>query len=370
MSSIGKPTFVPGLELSRRFYWEIVRPILDAHVPGLRHAAALIGSGSETLGFDDEQSTDHHWGLRLQIFLGENDYAQRAETISTILSERLPYEYLEYSTNFSAPDPDDNNTQLQTRIECGPVNHMVTTLTVAGYVERYLGFDIRHLPEAADWLSFPMQKLRTFTGGEVYHDDIGLQTIRDRFAFYPHDVWIYLMAAGWARIGQEEHLMGRAGSVGDEIGSALIASRLVRDIMRLCFLMERQYAPYAKWFGTAFGQLRCAHEMMPALVEALSATRWQDREKGLSNAYEALARMHNALGITKPMPEHTVQFHGRPYQVMAMQGFADSLLVTIADPEMRLIAEKPPIGGIDFFSDNTDLLENVELRRRIRRLYE
>jgi hypothetical protein len=35
--------------------------------------------------------------------------------------------------------------------------------------------------------------------------------------------------------------MGRAGYVGDELGAALIGSRLVRDMMRLCFLMERQY---------------------------------------------------------------------------------------------------------------------------------
>jgi hypothetical protein len=34
----------------------------------------------------------------------------------------------------------------------------------------------------------------------------------------------------WNRIGQEEHLMGRADR-GDEIGSAIIAARLVRDLM-------------------------------------------------------------------------------------------------------------------------------------------
>ena len=67
-----------------------------------------------------------------------------------------------------------------------------------------------------------------------------------------------MMASGWQRIGQEEHLTPHAGSVGDELGSALIGSRLVRDIMSLCFLMEKRYAPYAKWFGTAFLRLECA----------------------------------------------------------------------------------------------------------------
>lgn len=54
--------FIPGIELSRRFYAEAVRPILDAHYPGLPHAAAHVGS--DVLGYDTEMSTDHFWGRR------------------------------------------------------------------------------------------------------------------------------------------------------------------------------------------------------------------------------------------------------------------------------------------------------------------
>ena len=54
------PDFISGLELSRLFYWEVVRSLLDKHYPGLPHAAALIGPGSEVLGFDTEMSMDHH----------------------------------------------------------------------------------------------------------------------------------------------------------------------------------------------------------------------------------------------------------------------------------------------------------------------
>lgn len=124
-----------------------------------------------------------------------------------------------------------------------------------------MNFDIDQEIELADWLTFPEQKLRTITAGEVFDDHIGVEDVRRRFAWYPNDVWLYLLASGWNRIGQEEHLMGRAGLAGDEIGSALIASRLVRDIMRLCFLMERSYSPYPKWFGTAFRRLACAGEI-------------------------------------------------------------------------------------------------------------
>ncbi|NTU80855.1 MAG: hypothetical protein HGA45_15995 [Chloroflexales bacterium] len=31
--------------------------------------------------------------------------------------------------------------------------------------------------------------------------------------------------------------------------------------MGLCFLIERHYAPYPKWFGSAFQRLACAAEL-------------------------------------------------------------------------------------------------------------
>jgi hypothetical protein len=111
--------------------------------------------------------------------------------------------------------------------------------------------DIDSELEARDWLTFPEHGLGMFTAGEVFHDDVGLRPIRDRLAYYPRDVWLYLLIAGWWRVHPEINVVGRTGSVGDELGSALIGSRLVSDLMRLCFLMERQYAPYSKWFGTA-----------------------------------------------------------------------------------------------------------------------
>lgn len=39
--------------------------------------------------------------------------------------------------------------------------------------------------------------------------------------------------------------------------------------MQICFLMERQYAPYPKWFGSAFGQLDCASHLKPVLERVL-----------------------------------------------------------------------------------------------------
>jgi hypothetical protein len=177
-----------------------------------------------------------------------------------------------------------------------------------------------------------------------------------------------MLASGWARIGQEEHLMGRAGKVRDELGSWLIAGRLIRDIMRLAFLMERVYPPYAKWFGSAFRQLACASNLEPHLIAALEATNWREREMGLCSAYTIIAEMHNKLGWTDNLPTKPTPFWGRPFKVIHGDRFAAALKKRIASPEVRAMADRPLIGNIDLFSDNTDLLEDQHRRRALREL--
>ncbi len=361
--------FIPGLKLSGLFYEEAVKPVLEADFPDLHYGAALVGSGSEILGFDTEMSTDHHWGPRLMLFLRPDDLAQHQSAIHEALRQRLPHRFHGYPTSFSSPNPDDNGVQLLTARDSGPVDHRVEMMTIQEFVGYYLHFDLNQRIEAADWLTFPEQRLRTLTGGAVYHDDVGLQAVRARFAYYPHDVWLYLLAAGWARIGQEEHLMPRAGYVGDELGSALIGSRLVRDVMRLAFLMERQYAPYPKWFGTAFARLDCAPALTPHLRAAQLAADWQAREQHLCAAYEHLARMHNALDLTEPISETVASFHGRPFNVISGGEISAKIAAQITDPAVRQLAQQRMIGSVDQFSDSTDLLEDVSQRPALKKLY-
>src|SRR5919107_1225924 len=56
-----------GVALCRRFYEAVVAPRLA----GVRHGAALLGEGSEVLGYDDPVSRDHDFDARVQIFLPE-----------------------------------------------------------------------------------------------------------------------------------------------------------------------------------------------------------------------------------------------------------------------------------------------------------
>ena len=202
----------------------------------------------------------------------------------------------------------------------------------------------------------PAQKLREVTAGAVHYDSVGeLTPLRQRLAYYPHDVWLYLLAAGWARIGEEEHLMPRAGMVGDELGSALIGARLVRDLMHLCFLLERQYPPYAKWFGTAFHTLAGAAELEPLLRQAQQAPTWPERSAALGAASRCWRAQQNALGLTAPLSTEVSAFHERPFAVLHAGRFTDALLAAIRDPAVQQLAARPLIGSVDQFSDSTPL---------------
>ena len=85
--------------------------------------------------------------------------------------------------------------------------------------------------------------------------------------------------------------------------------------------------------------------------------------------YEHIARVHNSLGLTQPMPETATSFHDRPFQVMAFHGFSEALLAQIDDPQAELIAQRQPIGSVDLFSASTDLLSYPEWRPVLRQLY-
>ena len=306
--------FIKGLDLSELLYEEAVKPILATHFPGLSYSAALLGVGSDVLGFDTPQSRDHAWGPRLMLFLAEGDHETRRDRMDQVLRQELPPEIHGYSTAFGQHE---DGTAVMVAANGDSINHGVKFFTVRSFFNYVLGFDPDEELRASDWLTFPEQCLRSVTSGRVFHDGLGrLEPIRACLRYYPHDVWLYLLAAQWRRIAQEEHFMGRCGQVGDELGSRLVAARLVRDLMKLCFLMERQYAPYIKWLGTAFKQLDCARRLTPILMQVLGATSWQEREKPLVSAYELVAEMHNELGITAPLPTKASQFHGRPFLVI------------------------------------------------------
>lgn len=330
--------FVPGIELGRRLHGEAVAPLLRARLPGVPYAAALLGRGSEVLGFDTARSTDHDWSARVLVFLGPGDAERHGPALAGLLARELPATFLGHPT----------------RPVVAPLN---------AWLVRHLGFDPTASVGTADWLATPTQALAEFTGGAVYHDGLGgLTAARAALAWYPDDVWRYVLAAQWRRISEEEAFVGRTGEVGDELGSAVLAGRLVRDLLRLHLLLRRRYPPYGKWLGSAFAALDGAAALAEPLRAALAATDWRARERHLAAGYEAAAAAQNATGLAAAVDPATRPFHDRPYRVLHAERFSTALRAAIGDPALRA---RPRTGAIDQFVDGVAVLTDPGRARRI-----
>ena len=337
--------FVPGRELARAFYAEVIEPL----VYGVSHSAALLGWGSDVVGFDTERSTDHGWGPRLQLFVGPD----AVDDVRSRIERDLPDEFRGRPTRFGWDDV--------------PVSDHVTVTTLGAWLVRQLGFDPRDQMTTVDWLTTPQQLLLEVTGGLVFHDGLGeVESVRAALAWFPDDVWRWLVGCQWWRIDQEEPFVGRTAEVGDELGSRIVAARLVRDSMRLAFLLERRYAPYTKWLGSAFARLESAGDVGPHLARMLEARDFAEREDGWVSAVEALAVRHNELGLTDALDPTVRPFHNRPFRVLDAGRFASATIETVDDSFLRAL---PRIGSIDQVVDSTDVSSHGDVARRFAAIY-
>jgi len=346
------PKFIKGKKLSESFFNEIVKPILKKNYSTLKYSAGLIGNGSDVIDYDTSRSMDHDWGPRVLLFLSKKDFKKRSQ-ISNIFSKELPYTFKGFSTNFETAG--EEGVKVLKKINSGKIDHRIEIFTIESFFKEYLNFNVKKDISIYDWLIFPEHKLLTITAGKIFHDDLGLKNVVEKFQYYPKDVWYYLLASQWKRISPTEQFMGRCGELKDELGSKIIASRLVKDIMKMCFLIEKKYTPYLKWFGTGFNTLKSSKKLKPILNKIMNSKNWKTREKYLSEAYEYLAKMHNSLKITKPMKTKVSRFYGRPYLVINGGSFASNIKKQIKNPKLKSL--DLGLGSINQLSDSTHVFE-------------
>jgi hypothetical protein len=361
-------TFVKGLDLCQSFFQEIAQPILITTFPSLRYSAGLLGYGSDVLGFDDALSTDHNWGPRFTLFLPEESFEERKTHIMAAFAAGFPYEYKGLSVNFSAPDWHDKGVRRQEFISQGAVDPLIEYHTVREYFENYLGYTpFKDIP-VAQWLTFTEHRLLGVTSGRVFHDDLGIREVRQELAYFPREIWLWLMAAQWTMIAEEEAFVGRCGYGEDDIGSRVIAARQVQRLMRLGFLLEKRYTPYSKWFGAAFKNLDIASVLLPTLEQVLRAANWQEREHYLGRAYQIVVEKHNALSLTEELSVEMSAYFGRPFQVVGAHRFAAALRRAIHCAELQHLV--PAIGSVSQFTDSVTLFDDIKLYGKLQKLYQ
>lgn len=339
----------PGAELSEAYFREVIAPLLARHRPGLEVAAARLGSGSDVLGFDDAQSRDHDWGLRLTLLVEDG----RAGEIDALLERELPTSWQGLPTRFETTwEP--------------VVRQRVEVASAADFVASRTGIDPSRLDspeglELLDWLSLTGQAALEVTAGPVFHDGPGvLGTLREKLAWYPRDVWLYALAADWHRLGQEFPDVGRAGLRGDEDGSAVIAARHVRTMLHLAHLLHRRWPPYGKWLARSAAALPGGGALRSALHEVLRARDWHSRQTALADAVELLAAVQRASGLPAPDPA-TESFFERPH--LGIREIIEPLLALVEHAEVRALPVG--VGTAEQISDNVTVLVDAAARRRL-----
>jgi len=356
--------FIPGLKLAELMYNDAVLPIIDTYLPNLQYSAAKIENGSEVLGFDTPQSMDHDWGPRFSLFLSTKDNKKYKKSLHKILANELPFEIHGIPTNYEGFEKDG---YLLKATSTRPINHNIKIQTLSGFFKSYLGINPLNPIKETDWLLFSQQKLRIISYGKVFHDGLGkLEKIRELLAWYPKDIWLYLLACQWQKISQEEPFMARCGDVGDELGSSLIANRMIIEVMKLCFLMEKEYIPYIKWLGTAFSKLNCSKKLTPMICKVQRAQNWNEREIQLSKIYKLIGKIYNELNLTKPIEVKIRNFYNRPYKVLDSSRFVEVLQNKIKSKKLKSL---PLVGGVDQFVDSSDIKGWTERTKSLRSIY-
>ncbi|MEN0130860.1 MAG: DUF4037 domain-containing protein, partial [Brevundimonas sp.] len=336
------------------YYEAVVRPELERRWPGLSHAAGRLGAGSDVLGFDDEVSRDHDWGLRLTIVLDTADSSGAATPtpaqVVDALEESLPDEFGGHPTRFATTwDP--------------RVRHRIDVMTIDAFLDSHTGVPNPQGLDALGWLALTGQAALEVTAGPLFSDSSGsLTRARQHLAAYPADVRLHVLAAGWWRIAQDIHLIGRAAQVGDDAGARALTGRLGGVVLHLACVVAGVWAPYPKWLGTAVSRQPAVSAVVPLLRQALAADDWQGRQEMLGQALTELYEAQRRAGLPVVDGGPVRPFFDRPF-LGVDDAVVDAVRAQVRDP--LLLGLPAGIGAIEQWCDGPALLMDTRRRRAL-----
>lgn len=287
-----KPSIVAE---SRAFFDEVVRPVLASRFPDeLRHmAVGFFGYGSEVLALDDEYSTDHHFGLRINALLPQALFDAKGRAIEDVLAAELPQVWRHRSLR-------EGYTPTKGVALASLDHHMRSTIGLDRAPESY-----------AEWLSIPEEDVTHVIAGEVWHDPSGRFTaIRHTLAgYYPEPVRIRRLAH-WCRYfsGMGVYALKRALLRDNTLYASTTFARALRWGVQMAFLLDRTYYPYDKWLTTMFHRLPRMGKRLSHIVEEAPqlSTGWQRKLDLLHEMSDILDAAMVEDGLISPHPRYRV----------------------------------------------------------------
>ncbi len=223
-----------GLDISREFYKQYGRPMLEEQFPDVldRVAVGLAGEGSECLGFDDAYSRDHDFDAGFCLWITEAD--------ARIFGFRLERAYAKLPKEFMG---------LRRSILSPVGGHRHGVITVEDFYTRHLG-----APTAPDtmerWLYTPSHALLSASNGEVFSDPLGVfSAVREQLlSGYPEDVRRKKLAAHTVLLAQAgQYNYPRCLSRGAFGAAQLSLYEFVKHTISAIYLLNNRYEPFYKW---------------------------------------------------------------------------------------------------------------------------
>ena len=245
---------IKGLELSKRYFYDIVLPEFEKSLKDILPLCAfgLVGEGSECYGYDDELSQDHDFGPSVCIWLRKDDYLKYKDKINEIL-KTLPKTYLAF--------------QELKESEWG--NNRRGLLNIDDFYFKFIGS--ANPPQTInDWQKIPETALSTVTNGEVFLDNLGEFTkIRKQLLnYYPKAIRQNKIATRLMNISQHgQYNYIRCLRRNDLVAANQCLYLFVDEVMHLVFLLNRRYKIFYKWANRALLDLKILGNEVHKLLE-------------------------------------------------------------------------------------------------------
>ena len=270
-----------GLELSRRFWEELLRPAVERSCPELLPvvAAGLCGAGSDCLGYDDEISRDHAFAAGCMLFVPESTPRDAVFALSAVY-DRLPREFL--------------GVPSEHRSRQGDGRYGVKT--VEDFFRPRTGGP--GAPEGwRQWLSIPTPYLAEAVSGQVFYDGSGeFSRIREEIRTgMSRDVWLKKLSARAALMAQSgQYNLPRCRRRGEEGAARLACAEFVRESLGMLFLLNHRFMPFYKWAFRAARELDVLSDQTDTLEKLLA----EPEESAVESVCAAVIGQLKALGLT------------------------------------------------------------------------
>lgn len=262
---------VKGLEIAKDFFLNWGLPFLKKEFPELpSRISAGRFLGSDVIGADDKISRDHDWGPQFTLFLSKDDYCSLGTQLSDKMNREAPMNWKGYRV-------------------AGAGDKNVIVESVPRWIKQHLGFS-KPPQFDKDWGMFinyfrDIPYVKVFSEGwesKLYflkHGTLWLNNNnefiqwRKLLKFFPENVWYGRLAEECFCIWHygEYNFVERISKRADPITIPLCLEEFVKGVMRIQFLLTKDFTPYWKWLAYEFRKLDCAQHYIPLLESLLGS---------------------------------------------------------------------------------------------------